>query len=151
MNTAHLHLMFTHLPIVGLGIAIMINLYSLFYKTKELIKLTLWVYLIVGVFAVLAYMTGDGAGEIIKTYPGINEELIESHELYGLLFFIGLMIIGGLSLPGLYFSKKKEIWLKKLNLYLIIAALLMSVLAAITGSTGGEIRHPEIEKGEFQK
>ena len=125
--------------------------YSLFYKTKELIKLTLWVYLIVGVFAVLAYMTGDGAGEIIKTYPGINEELIESHELYGLLFFIGLMIIGGLSLLGLYFSKKKEIWLKKLNLYLIIAALLMSVLAAITGSTGGEIRHPEIEKGEFQK
>jgi len=36
MNATQLHLMFTHLPIVGLGIAIMINLYSIFNKSDEL-------------------------------------------------------------------------------------------------------------------
>jgi hypothetical protein len=32
MNAAHLHLIFTHLPIVGLGFAIFINLYLMVIK-----------------------------------------------------------------------------------------------------------------------
>ncbi len=151
MNTAHLHLMFTHLPIVGLGIAIMINIYSLFKRSSELQKLSLWSYVILGIFALLAYLTGDGAEEIIKTYPGITEDIIENHEHMALYFFIGLMISSAAAMLGLYFTKIKKNLLKKLNLWLLIFAILMSVLAFFTGYTGGEIRHTEINNGVYTK
>jgi uncharacterized membrane protein len=148
MNAAHLHLMFTHLPIVGLGMAVLINLYALINKSNELKKLTLWIYLMVGIFALFAYFTGDGAEEIIKTYPGISQDVIETHENMALFFFIGLMILAGVSMIGLYIIKTKEILLKKFNLYLLIVAILVSILAFETGSTGGKIRHSEIENSK---
>ena len=151
MNATHLHLMFTHLPIVGLGLAILINLYAIINKSNELKKLTLWGYFIIGLFSIFAYITGDGAEEIIKTYPGINPDSIEIHEHIALLFFIGLMIIAGVSIIGLYITRKKEIFLKKFNLYLLIASILLSVLAYQTGSTGGNIRHSEIKQGIYKK
>ena len=150
MNNAHLHLIFTHLPIVGLGFAIMVNLYALLKKNIELRKLSLWFYVIIGIFAALAYSTGDGAEKIMETYPGIGEDIIEPHENVALFFFLGLMIVAGVALIGLYVTKTKERMLKKFNLYLFIAAVLISILAVKTGITGGAIRHSEI-KNEYSK
>ena len=105
MNAAQLHLVFTHLPIVGLGFVILINLLALFYyKSKDFYKLTLWLYVVLGVFALLAYLTGDGAEEIMKTYPGISEAIIEPHENMALIFFIGLMITAVVAIAGIYLS-----------------------------------------------
>jgi uncharacterized membrane protein len=151
MNGSHLHLLFTHLPIVGLGMAILINIYAIANKNKALYKLTLWGYVAIGIFSLLAYLTGDGAEEIIKTYPGITEDIIESHEQIALLFFIGMMAITAASLLGIYVTKTKESFLKKFNLLLLVAALLLSLLAIKTGATGGVIRHTEIEQGTYKK
>jgi uncharacterized membrane protein len=151
MNNAHLHLIFTHLPIVGLGFAIMVNLYALLKKNIELRKLSLWFYVIIGVFAALAYSTGDGAEKIMETYPGIGEDIIEPHENMALIFFIGLMLTAGVAIIGLYTSKTKETLLKKFNIYLLIASILLSIFAVKTGTTGGNIRHTEIKNGYFNK
>jgi hypothetical protein len=151
MNAAQFHLIFTHLPIVGLGFVLLFNLLSVFYyKSNELKKLTLWFYVILGVFALFAYITGDGAENIMKTYPGINEDIIEPHENMALLFFIGLLITAVVSMAALYFSKKNEKILKKVTIYLLIAGILLSLLAIGTGSTGGNIRHTEVKQGIYK-
>ena len=36
MNAAHLHLMFTHLPIVGIGFAVLLNLYAIISKSNDI-------------------------------------------------------------------------------------------------------------------
>ena len=152
MNAAQLHLIFTHLPIVGLGFVILLNIISLFYfKSNEFKKMTLWFYVILGLFALLAYFTGDGAENIMKTYPGITEDMIEPHENMALLYFIGLMITAVVATIGLYISKTNEKLLRKFTIYLLIAGLLLSILAIGTGTTGGNIRHTEIKQGVFKK
>ena len=152
MNAAQFHLIFTHLPIVGLGFVFLFNLISVFYyKSNELKKLTLWFYVILGFFALLAYITGDGAENIMKTYPGINEDIIEPHENMAVLFFIGLLVTAAVSMAGLYFSKKNEKILKKVTIYLLIACILLSLLAIGTGTTGGNIRHTEVKQGIYKK
>jgi uncharacterized membrane protein len=152
MNAAQLHLIFIHLPIVGLGFVILINLISLFYyKSKDFYKLTLWLYVVLGVFALLAYITGDGAAEIMKTYPGISEDIIEPHENMALIFFIGLMVTALVAILGLYFSRTKEKLLKRFTIYLLIAGISLSLVAIGTGTTGGNIRHTEVKQGCFQK
>lgn len=146
MNGAHLHLILTHLPIVGLGFALLINIYALFKKSNEMEKLSFLTYIIVGIFALAAYLTGEGAEEVMENFPGIEEGTIETHEYYGLLFFIGLAIMGGVAILGLYFQKAKESISKKLLIVLLVAALGMGYLAFETGSTGGEIRHTEMNE-----
>jgi uncharacterized membrane protein len=152
MNAAQLHLIFTHLPIVGLGFVILINLISLFYyKSQDFYKLTLWLYVVLGVFALLAYITGDGAEEIMKTYPGITEDIIEPHENLALIFFICLMITSAVAIAGLYYTKTKENLLKRFTIYLLIAGIFLSLVAIGTGTTGGNIRHTEIKQECYKK
>ncbi len=150
MNAAHLHLLFTHLPIVGIVIAILINAYALWSKSDEMKKFTLWAYIVLGIFAILAYMTGDSAEDIMKTYPGITEDITEPHEHLAMAFFTGVMILSILAFAGLYRTKTNEPLLRKFNLYLLILAILVSVLAYFTGSTGGDIRHTEIKEGVYK-
>ena len=151
MNSAQLHLLFTHTPIIGLGFAILLNLVAIIRKSGELQKLSLWCYLVLGVFGLIAYLTGDDAGKIMETYPGITKDIIETHENIALLFFIGLMVTSALSLVGLYITKTKVKFLARFNLYLFIAAILLSILAVKTGSTGGAIRHTEITQGAYKQ
>jgi len=151
MNPAHLHLVFTHLPIVGLGFAILLNVVALIRKSQELQKLSLWCYLLIGIFALIAYLTGDEAGKIMQTYPGITKDILEPHENIALFFFSGLMIVSALSLIGLYITRTRADLLKRFCQSLFVVALLISILGVITGFTGGEIRHTEIEQGVYKK
>jgi uncharacterized membrane protein len=147
MNPAHLHLLFTHLPIVGLGYAILLNLFALARKNAEFQKLSLWCYLLLGVVALVAYLTGDDAGKVMMTYPGITENIVEPHENMALAFLVAVILISALAMIALYVTKTREMLLKRFSLYLLIAAMLTGVLGVLTGSTGGAIRHTEIERG----
>ena len=151
MNAVQLHLVFTHLPIVGLGFAILLNVVAIIRKSEELQKLSLWCYLLLGIFALLAYLTGDDAEKIMITYPGITEDIIEPHENVALFFFIGLMITSALSMVGLYITKTRGEFLRRFSLTLLIAAILLIILGVKTGSTGGAIRHTEIKQGQYKK
>ena len=150
MNAAHLHLMFNHLPIVGLGFAILLNLLAIFGKSTEVKKLSCWFYILIGLLAILPLTTGDGAHEILKTYPGISSDAIENHETWAYIFFYGLMLNGVLAIGALWFSPKKPDLMKKLSIAMLILALVLLVFAYQTGVTAGKIRHPEIEQGNYK-
>jgi uncharacterized membrane protein len=151
MNAAHLHLMFNHLPIVGLGFAILLNLLAIIRKSEELKKLSCWFYILIGLLAILPILTGDGAGEILETYQGISEDAIENHETWAYIFFYGLMLNGVLAIAALWFSHKKPELVKKLGIATLVIALMLLFFAYQTGTTAGEIRHPEIEQGVYKK
>jgi uncharacterized membrane protein len=151
MNTAHLHLMVNHLSLVGLGFAIALNLFAIFRKNPELKKLSCWFYILIGLLSILPILTGDGAHEILKTYPGMSNDMIEYHETWGYIFFYGLLANGALAIAALWFSVKKPILLNKLNLAMLIIAFIFLIIAYQTGTTGGKIRHPEIELGIYKK
>jgi uncharacterized membrane protein len=150
MNAAHFHLMFNHLSLVGLGFALLLNIVALYRKSDELIKLSFCFYILIAVLSVLAILTGDGAGEIVKTYPGISDELIESHENWAYVFFYGLIAIGVLSLAGLWFSRKNPGILKKFSIAALVLAVIFLVFAYQAGATGGKVMHPEIEQGAMK-
>jgi cytochrome bd-type quinol oxidase subunit 1 len=61
------------------------------------------------------------------------------------------MVLAGIAAIGLYITKTKEILLKKFNVYALIVAVLLCILAFETGSTGGDIRHSEIKQGLYKK
>jgi len=151
MNSAHLHLMFNHLPMVGLGFAILLNFFAVFGKNPEIKKLSCIFYILIGLLSILPIVTGDGAGEIVKTYPGIINDEIEYHETWGYIFFYGVLATGALAIVALWFSGKNPVLMKKLNILMLILSLLVLIPTYQAGLTGGIIRHTEIEQGSYKK
>ena len=151
MNAAHLHLLFTHFPLVGFGIALLVNIYGMFRKNPEIIKLNFWLYILVGISALAAYLTGNGAEEIMKTYPGVTEDITELHEHFALVFLIGALLTACVSLYGLYLSTRKESNLKKINTITLVLAVIVCFFALETATTGGNIRHSEIQSGPYHE
>jgi uncharacterized membrane protein len=143
--------MFNHLPIVGLGFAILLNLFAVFGKSQEIRRLSCWFYILVALLSILSLLTGDSAGDIIRSYPGISNDAIESHENWGYIFFYGLLVNSLIAIVALWFFRKNEGLMKKLNIAMLIVALMVAFLAFQAGMTGGKIRHPEIEQGILKK
>jgi len=151
MNGAHLHLILCHIPIMGAGFTILLILFSLFKKSKDLKQVSLWFAVITGISALIVYLTGDSAEDVVKNLLGTPESLIETHETFALYFLIALLCIGAIALAGLFLSQASTKILHKFVLIVFILTLLSSYLAIETGLTGGKIRHTEIENTQSIK
>lgn len=145
MNTAHYHLLLSHVPVIGMAFGIFLNIWALLKNSHDLKIATLLIYAISGLIAIPVYFTGETSGEIVRTIPGITETLIEPHEETALLFFIGMSIITALSLTGLFFGKKSKIFLHRITFIVMILAFANCYFAITTAYSGGKIRHNEIE------
>jgi uncharacterized membrane protein len=145
MNGAHLHLIICHIPIIGAGFTTLLIVFGLFQKSKEVKRTSLWFALITGVSALITYMTGDSAEEIVKTIPGITESLIDPHESMAMFYMISLLLIGAVALAGLFLSRASSDMLHKFTIIVLVLNILVTFLAYKTGLTGGKIRHTEIE------
>jgi len=114
-------------------------------------KLSCWLYILIGLLSAIPIITGDGAAEIVKTWPGISNDAIEYYETWDYAFFYGLIAIGVLAVAALWFSRNNELLMKNFSTALLVVAVLVTFLAFQAGTTGGKIRHPEIEQGAFKK
>jgi predicted membrane channel-forming protein YqfA (hemolysin III family) len=142
--------MLNHLPVVGLGFVVILNIIAFVRKSNELKKLSLWFYFLIGIFAIPVYLTGEGTEEVLYTYPGFHEGMTETHETIALYFLIVMSIVAAISIVGLYFSNISEKHFQKFTIFVFILALLASVLALDTAYTGKKLRHPEIEQGKYK-
>jgi len=145
MNGAHYHLILSHIPIVGAGFTILLLIFALVRKSKELKCTSLWFAVITGITALAAYFTGDSAENIVKQIPGITEVIIEPHENWALYYLLSLLLIAFIALAGLFVSRASAKILHKFTVIILVLGLLATMLAVETALTGGKIRHTEIE------
>ncbi|MGB6036196.1 MAG: hypothetical protein WBG42_08005 [Cryomorphaceae bacterium] len=147
MNDAHLHLIFNHLPIVGLLIGTLVLIAGMLLKKSE-VKLTAFgIYIFSALAAIVANYTGEEAEEIVENISGISETLIHTHEEYAETFLILAIILGALSLIGFVSELKKFKFANFLAVMILLFAIAAGVSAKYVGTSGGEIRHSEIRDG----
>jgi hypothetical protein len=149
MNWAHIHLMLNHIPLIGIGFIVLLFVIALIRNSKELINLSLIFTIIVALWAIPAYLTGEPAEEIVEELPGISHNLIEEHEEMGKKAFIFMEIVGALALITLIvkiYSQKLGAWLISINL---IGLIVGGGMIVWTSNLGGRINHPEIRSKAF--
>ena len=144
MNAAHWHLVLNHIPLVGIGFVLLLLIIALSLKSSDLINVSLIFTVIIALWAIPAYLTGEPAEEIVEDMPGISESLIEEHEEMAEKAFIFIEVVGGIALIALIarrFNKKLGATLT----FLTLAGLLVGGgLIAWTANLGGKIHHTEI-------
>lgn len=143
MNPAHLHLLLNHIPVLGVLLGVVLFVYSLLKRNDTVMKTAFFILLISALLALPVYFTGEPAEEVVDNMPGVTEAVIEQHENTALISFIGVEILGVLSIAGLLI-KNNTGKLKYLNYGMLVIMLLVGAAMAQTANTGGQIRHTEI-------
>ena len=66
MNLTHLHLALNHLPVLGPAFALALLLFGVWRRSEDIKKAALGAFLLIAVFSVPAYMTGEPAEDGVK-------------------------------------------------------------------------------------
>jgi hypothetical protein len=142
---AQLHLALTHVPVVTAFLAAATLALAAVAGSLSTRRFGLVLLVVAGLSALPAYLTGEGAEEIVEDRPGVAEPAIERHEEAAELG-LAFVLLGGAAAAAalLAASLHREATARAL----FIAALLLSFAdAAVLGwvaHLGGEIRHDEI-------
>ncbi|MDF0718292.1 hypothetical protein PY092_19185 [Muricauda sp. 334s03] len=144
MNDAHFHLVVNHLPIVGVLIGFLVLLAGLIMKKPQIKNTALGIFIFSALTAIAAFLTGEGAEEIVENLPGISETLIHKHEDYAELFLTMMLILGGVSLITLFLQYKKLPFSKYGFVLILLLSMVTMGIAKYVGTSGGEITHIEI-------
>ena len=146
MDFVHLHLMASHIPVIGVLVLMPLLAIALVRRSDELAKVGLWGFAAFASAAIIVYLTGEPTEEGVESMTGISKAMIEQHEEFALVATIVLSAVAVLALLALFRWRKG-----RLSRGIVVAALLSSVgvtaAFAWTANLGGKIRHSEITSG----
>lgn len=144
MNEAHIHLLVNHLPILFPVVGILILLTGIFSKSEAVKRTAMMIFVFGAISAIFAMKSGEGAEDIIKKIDETAKDYIHEHEESAETFAIVSYVMGLLSMIGLWASFKRKTFSNSLTYIILVFAFVVLFFARQTGTTGGEISHPEI-------
>jgi uncharacterized membrane protein len=150
MNFAHLHLLLNHFPIIGTIVGLGLLLLSLLGKNEDLRRASLMIFPAMALIAIVTFFSGVGAQGAIRKAPGVSEALIERHQGAAMLALVFMEATGAFSLVALWAAQgtpRPARWNWRLSAVLLFSMLTAGLMARV-GTTGGDIRHPEIVSGQ---
>jgi len=122
----------------------LVLVFGLISKKNDVKYTALGIFVFTGITAVLAFVTGHGAEEIVEDLPGTSETLIYIHEEIAELFLGVSSVLGLVALFAYILIILKKKYVNFLYYGLFILSLAAIIIAVNVGTTGGQIRHPEI-------
>lgn len=143
MNATHLHLILTHVPILGVLFGTLLLGWSLLRRSEELQRLALVLFVLCGLAVVPVFQTGEPAEETVEHLAGVSEATVERHEESAETTLVLTELLAAAALGLLIFRRRPT----QLVAGVLLLGLLASASLAWTGSLGGEIRHTEIAAG----
>jgi len=146
LNGPHLHLIFNHLPVVGMVGSTLLLLVALFVPSSGARRMALFALVVTGLAGLAAYFTGDPAAHVVGHLPGIERARIHEHDQAATFGLISASIAGLLALVALLATRRGEVkrgWI----IACLVVGLWGSAVMARVAELGGEIRHTEIRNG----
>ncbi len=151
MDAVHLHLVLTHLPIVGTFFVTATFLWAAFRKEPAIGRFALYASVAVSLTAIPVYLAGMAAEEKIEHLPWASENLIDSHETIA-AFALGLSIlIFLLAVIIIIIGRRSDNIRPSMIWGMFLVTLLQFAVLSYTGNRGGLIGHPEIRGSNTYK
>lgn len=150
MNTAHIHLLLNHFPIIGTIIGLAILVAGLLWKNTTVKGVAFGVFIATALLCIPAYLTGEGAEEVVEHIQGVSEAAIEAHEEVAMIALIITLILGALSGGALIASLRQKAFSGIVGFIVLATAIANMGIMYKVGNSGGLIRHTELASASAQ-
>ena len=144
MNSAHVHLMINHFPVIGVLGVLLVFCYGLVRKSDEVKLLGLGLFVLIALITIPVFLTGHAAEDVVKNLPGVTESSIGSHEEIALLALALIELLGIVALGGLFLFRKSVALPQWYIALVLVVALASAGTVGLTANLGGQIRHTEV-------
>ncbi len=143
MDAAHLHLLLNHVPVLGLVFSSLLLAYGLATRSDDVTRAGFWALGLVGLAAVVVYLTGEPAEELVEGLPGFSHDIMERHETAALWATSVAAAVGVAALGGLYVYRDATVP-RKVGVLMLVLSVVAIVPMGWTANLGGQVRHEEI-------
>ena len=147
MNPAHLHIILNHIPVIGIPIGAALLIYGLIRRSEEVKRVSLLVFVVVAIITVPTYLAGKAAEDMVEHLPGVDDDLIHTHEAAATIGLIVASILGVVSAVGLAISFLAGRLALPMTLVILLFSLGVSGWLGKVANLGGKIRHTELRDG----
>jgi hypothetical protein len=144
MNWAHVHLMLTHIPVIGVGAILDFLLVGVIRGSREIEWASLQLFVALALVSVVVYLSGSSANHQVRDLPGFSRSVIHRHSKAADFAFWSLEILGVLSFGALYRFRVTAAVPPKIITAMLVIGFVVILLMGWTANLGGKIRHPEI-------
>lgn len=143
LSSAQVHLLLNHVPVLGTIFGLALLLFALLWRKEETLKVTLGVFVVIGVAAVIVQLTGEAAEEMVEGLASFSDAAQERHEDVAAWATIATGALGVAALAGIvtFHRRSPPAWFRAFILVLAVAA---SSLMAWTAHLGGQVMHAEL-------
>ncbi len=160
MDSAYLHIVTNHIPIIGVPFAIAILILGMWRRSDDLKSAAFLSFTLLGLIAIVVYLTGEPAEEVVEHTAGVAENAIDAHSDFSVFALAAILVTGALS--GVAFLLFKgwrllipekgssdsgssyPVWVAP---SILLLALACAGMLGYTGKLGGMIRHTEFYSG----
>lgn len=145
MNGAHLHIVLTHLPVLGVAFGAVLLAAGLWRQNRSMQRVALAGLVFAGLAAGAAYLTGEGAEGVMER---VAESFIGPHEQAATIGLIVTALAGVGALALLIQGRRGRPFSRGLTVLTLVIALAASGTMAWVANLGGKIGHSEIRNGQ---
>ena len=143
-NSAYLHLLLNHFPVLGTGFVLLIFFYAIIKRNEKTQKLCLMMIVLLSLITIPVFVSGNNAEGTVKGLEGIVEENIEPHQDFAQKSFLAIEILGLFSIITLFIFKQPKNIPTWLSILLFILLISVNAMMIYTAHLGGKIAHNEL-------
>ena len=148
-DLTHVHLLLNHFPTIGTILGLGLLLLSLVRKNEHLRKVSFEVIFLIALATMPVYVSGQAAAEALKGQSGVSAPAIVAHNDAALGSFIMMEITGFVAWLALWRMRRIGRPTSGLTYTVLVLAALTVAAVSRAALLGGDIRHPEIEGGQY--
>lgn len=144
MNTVHLHLMLTHVPLFGTVGSLVLLLIAFWRKSDELKRVAFGLIVLTALLTLPLYFTGEPAEEAVEHLSGVSKATIEVHEDAAKIAFVSMLATGAVALASFAIFRRARAITKPFTGGVLLMVIVTVLLMGRTANLGGKVRHTEI-------
>jgi len=148
-DLAHIHLLLNHFPTIGTILGLGLFLLGFIRKDVHLKKASFEVIFLIALATMPVYISGNAAAEALSGESGISEAAIAVHNDAALVSFIMMQIAGFFAWLALWRMRRTGRLTSGLTYTVLVLTVLTIAAVSRAANLGGDIRHPEIEGGQY--
>ena len=143
----HLHIVLNHFPLIGSVFVLGLLIASAYMKNDGMRRVSLILFVVLGLLAIPTYITGAAAGWAYQGRPDMSVQILDAHRDAALMAFVFIGLTGLVSWLVLW-RERRYGRASTAGFYAVLALGIVALLTIVeAGSLGGTVLRPELREG----